>query len=156
MFKINKKMEYALLSLRYIRQKSPEDLTSAKEISAVFNIPFAPTARVLQIMAQHGILRASQGVRGGYRLKKNLADVSLGDLNTIIIGPIQITTCSSHPRACALTSLCKMTGPMNTLNHKLQDLFNTINLDAFFGPQDPETKAVSRFRNQHQRHDPDE
>ena len=142
MFKINKKMEYALIALKYMRQKQPEQLTSAKEISSVFNIPFAPTARVLQIMAQHGILKASQGVHGGYRLRKNLSEVSLGDLNTIITGPIQITTCSTHTGACELTPLCQMTRPMNKLNHKLQDLFNTINLDDFFGREEPVSTQV--------------
>ncbi|HPN55889.1 MAG TPA: Rrf2 family transcriptional regulator [Candidatus Omnitrophota bacterium] len=132
MFKINKKIEYALLSLNYMRRKEAGQLTSAKEISSVFNIPFAPTARVLQIMAQNGVLQASQGVHGGYRLKKKLSEISLGDLNNIIAGPIQIASCSKHAGACNLTSLCAMTGSMNALNSKVQNLFNTVILEDFF------------------------
>ena len=144
MFKINKKMEYALIALKYMRQKQPAQLTSAKEISSVFNIPFAPTARVLQIMSQHGILRAAQGVHGGYRLEKNLTDLSLGDLNNVIAGPIQITTCSAHAGSCELTALCKMDRSMNNLNNKLQNLFNTINLEEFFDLESPERTQVTQ------------
>jgi Rrf2 family protein len=143
MLKINKKIEYALIALNYMRQKAPEQLTSAKEISSIFNIPFAPTARVLQIMAQNGFLQASQGVHGGYRLLKNLADVSLGDLNNIIAGPIQITTCSTRAGSCDLTSLCKIHLPMNRLNHKLQDLFNTIILKDFFEQKEPDQTQLT-------------
>src|ERR1044072_7238661 len=66
MFKINRKLEYALFSLRYMSAKAPGQLTSAKEICDIYHTPFDPTSRVLQIMAQHGILRAEQGAHGGY------------------------------------------------------------------------------------------
>ncbi|HQO58932.1 MAG TPA: Rrf2 family transcriptional regulator [Candidatus Omnitrophota bacterium] len=144
MFKINKKIEYALISLNYMRGKKEGQLTSAKEISSLFHIPFAPTARVLQIMAQNGILQASQGVHGGYRLKKNLGKVSLGDLNNIIAGPIQIASCSKHTGVCELTSLCTMTSSMNTLNRKLQNLFNTVILEDFFSQKEADRTPIPR------------
>jgi len=144
MFKINKKIEYALISLNYMRGKKEGQLTSAKEISSLFHIPFAPTARVLQIMAKNGILQASQGVHGGYRLKKNLGKVSLGDLNNIIAGPIQIASCSKHTGVCELTSLCTMTSSMNTLNRKLQNLFNTVILEDFFSQKEADRTPIPR------------
>ena len=58
MFKINRKLEYALISLRHMSTKSPGQLTSAKEICDIYHTPFDPTSRVLQIMAQHEIVRA--------------------------------------------------------------------------------------------------
>ncbi len=144
MFKMNKKMEYALISLKYMSQKSPGQLTSAKEISSSFNIPFDPTARVLQIMTQHELLRAVQGVHGGYQILKDLSKISLGDLNNIIIGPIRITTCSCGENKCKINGHCDMVKSMNKLNLRLQELFDTIKLQDFFELEKPKKHQLAK------------
>lgn len=64
MFKINRKIEYALIALKHMSHKKPGQLTSAKEICDIYRTPFDPTSRVLQILSQNGILQAEQGARG--------------------------------------------------------------------------------------------
>ena len=60
MFKINRKIEYALIALKHMSAKSPGQLTSAKEVCDIYSTPFDPTSRVLQIMTQHEVLHAEQ------------------------------------------------------------------------------------------------
>ena len=132
MFKINKKMEYALIALKHMSQKAPGQLTSAKEISETHHTPFAPTSRVLQIMTQHGILRAEQGIHGGYQILKDLSRVSLEDLNEMIVGPIQITSCLTvSDNRCRGQESCSMIKPMSRLNGLIKNVFAQIKLDAF-------------------------
>ena len=127
MFKINRKVEYALIALKHMSYKNPGQLTSAKEICDVYHTPFDPTSRVLQIMAQHEILRAEQGAHGGYQILKDLSKVTVGDLSDIIIGPIKIANCFhgdySH---CELIHSCSVIGPMLNLNERISLLFHTI------------------------------
>lgn len=129
MFKINRKIEYALIALRYMRLKAPGQLTSAKEICDMYHTPFDPTARVLQIMSQHEILRAEQGAHGGYQIVKDLSKVSMGDLSDMIVGPVQIANCFhgdySH---CELTTSCCVIGPMLNLNEKISQLFHSVKI----------------------------
>ena len=129
MFKINRKIEYALIALKYMSHKAPGQLTSAKEICDIYHIPFDPTSRVLQIMAQHEILRAEQGVHGGYQVVKDLSKVTLGDLSDIIVGPVEIANCFhgdySH---CELTQSCCVIGPMLNLNERISGLFHNIKI----------------------------
>ena len=129
MFKINRKLEYALVSLRHMSGKSPGQLTSAKEICETYRTPFDPTSRVLQIMAQKGILQAEQGAHGGYQIVKDLSKVTLYDLTTMIEGPIQIVNCFhgdySH---CEMTNSCNVISPMLNLNEKIAALFSTMSV----------------------------
>ena len=127
MFKINRKIEYALIALRHMSRKQPGQLTSAKEICDIYFTPFDPTARVLQIMTQEGVLQAVQGAHGGYLIVKDIAKISLQELSSWIVGPIEITNCfhgdSSH---CGVTANCNIISPMLNLNQRLNKLFSEI------------------------------
>ena len=127
MFKINRKLEYALIALRHMSRKLPGQLTSAKEICDIYQSPFDPTSRVLQIMAQHEILRAEQGAHGGYQILKDLNRLNLYDLAQMIEGPIQIVNCfHGNYSHCDMTSSCNVISPMLNLNERIAGLFKTI------------------------------
>ena len=129
MFKINRRVEYALISLKYMSSKAPGQLTSAKEICTVYGVPFDPTSRVLQIMAQKEIIRAEQGAYGGYQVIKDLSKINLGQLTEMIIGPVEIANCiHGNYSHCEITSSCSVIGPMLTLNEKIMQLFTSISL----------------------------
>ena len=129
MFKINRKIEYALIALKHMSSRAPGQLTSAKEICDTYHTPFGPTARVLQIMAQHEILRAEQGVHGGYQILKDLSKITVGDLSDIIVGPIQIASCFSGDYShCELNTSCNVIGPMLNLNERISSLFHTLKI----------------------------
>ncbi|MBF0489910.1 MAG: Rrf2 family transcriptional regulator [Candidatus Omnitrophica bacterium] len=127
MFKINRKLEYALISLRHMSAKAPGQLTSAKEICDIYHAPFDPTSRVLQVMAAHEVVRAEQGAHGGYQILKDLNRFTLYDLTQMIEGPIQIVNCfHGNYSHCDITSSCNVISPMLNLNERLAELFKTI------------------------------
>ena len=127
MFKINRKIEYALIALKHMSLKNPGQLTSAKEICDIYNTPFDPTSRVLQIMTQQEILHAEQGPKGGYQIVRDLSKVAFKELSDMIIGPIEIASCfhgdDSH---CEINHTCHIIAPMLNLNAMINKLFNTI------------------------------
>ena len=129
MFKINRKIEYALIALKYMSHTQPGQLTSAKTVCDVYGMPFDPTARVLQIMAQNDILKADQGAHGGYQIIKDLSKVTFSELADMIVGPIQIANCF-HGKYdhCDLTANCNVIGPMLNLNENMSKLFKTISV----------------------------
>jgi len=127
MFKINRKVEYALIALKYMSRKAPGQLTSAKEVCDTYHTPFDPTSRVLQIMAQNGILKAEQGAHGGYQILKDLSRVTLGDLSDQIVGEIHIASCIGGDHTeCELTGGCNVISPMLNLNERIRGLFHEI------------------------------
>ncbi|MBN1870495.1 MAG: Rrf2 family transcriptional regulator [Candidatus Omnitrophica bacterium] len=134
MFKINKKIGYALIALKHMSQKNPGQLTSAKEICEMYNIPFDPTSRVLQIMTQKGILHAEQGAKGGYQIIKDLCKISTRELSEMIIGPIKITNCAHDDFSkCSISSKCLISKSMVNLNDSIKNLFSTIMVGELIG-----------------------
>ncbi len=136
MFKINKKVGYALIALKHMSAKRPGQVTSAKEICDAYQIPFDPTARTLQIMTQHGILHAEQGVHGGYQIIKGMDRVTLQDLNDILIGPLKITSClTGKPLSCRSAENCSMISPLLELNEKVSKFLDQIPISSLIRPE---------------------
>lgn len=145
MFKINRKIEYALIALKYMSSKNPGQLTSAKEICDIYHAPFDPTSRVLQIMNQHDILNAEQGAKGGYQIVKDLSKLSMRELSNMIIGPIEIANCfHKNYSDCSISSTCHIIAPMLSLNESIKKLFNTIMVADLIDSKHQDEKSVRK------------
>ena len=125
MNRLNRKVEYALMALKYLARKRSDELASAKEISDSLGLPFDATARVLQMMAQRELLHVEQGTHGGYRIKSDLAKVSFHDLVEVIEGPIEVARCL-HGEECELLPTCNIQSPMSFLNRKLEQFYQGL------------------------------
>lgn len=136
MNKINRKIEYSLMALKYMSSKVPGELTSAKEVAESFGTPFDATSRVMQIMAQKGLLRSEQGALGGYCLVKDLTKVTLNDLVSMIQGPTKIARCMHKQDPCEIQQSCNIVSPMTNLNHRLTEFYQSVTLrDLLFHRQ---------------------
>lgn len=106
----------------------PGELTSAKEVAESYQAPFDATARVMQLMAQRGILKSEQGANGGYQITKDLSKVTLQDLMDVIQGPTQIAKCIHSEEPCELQNNCNIISPVQALNQKLNEFYRNLTL----------------------------
>lgn len=130
MNKLNRKLEYALMALRIMIQKGQGELTTTKEVVDQTGCPFDGTARVLQIMTTHGLLKSEQGAHGGYLIAKDLGRVSFHELNEMILGPLGIVKClqDEDEHSCELFETCNIQSPLHELNRKLRDFYKSVTL----------------------------
>ncbi|MGE0267165.1 MAG: Rrf2 family transcriptional regulator [Candidatus Omnitrophota bacterium] len=143
MFKINRKIEYALIALKHMSHKSPGQLTSAKEICDIYKTPFDPTSRVLQIMTQQEILQAEQGAKGGYQIIRDLTKLSLCDLSLMIVGPIEIANCfHGEYSCCEINHTCHIISPMLSLNENINKLFSSISIGELLESKHSKEKNI--------------
>lgn len=131
MNKIHRKVEYALISLRHMKQKAPGQLTTVKEICRAYGCSFDATSRVMQIMVQKGLLKSEQGAQGGYLIQKDLNSVSLLDLIEIVVGPISVVKCLDTGRGeCDMKVNCNVIAPLSYLNEQIIQFYRGINLNT--------------------------
>lgn len=141
MMRLNRKIEYALIALKYMSQKKPGQLSTAKEMSEKFGAPFDATSRVLQLMAHAGILKSEQGAHGGYLIVKDLSKISFYQLNELVLGQFGITKCfiKSGEGDCELQSNCNILAPVKNLNNKIVEFFKSLSLAEVIGSPSFET-----------------
>jgi Rrf2 family protein len=128
--KINKKVEYALMALKFMSDKPDiSALVSAREICDTFETPFDTTAKVMQIMNNHSILKSVKGIKGGYSLNKSLKEVSYLELVQMIEERTEIgNVCTNHKGTCELIGKCNITTPIENLNRKLNIFLLNLSL----------------------------
>ena len=146
MLKITKKVEYALVSLKYLRDEKKEGLVTAREICSKFQTPFDTTSKVMQAMNNAGILKSSQGTKGGYALQKNLKEISYMELVSIV-DPKSLNDefCLTSKGRCEMYSTCNIVSPIEKLNVTLNNYLKNLNIYnlfemAFSTPLTPETQ----------------
>lgn len=126
MIKINRKVEYALMVLKLMKEKEPVELTTAREVCDRFETPFDTTAKVMQLMNTAGILHSQKGVKGGYTLSQDLSQVTYMELVELIEGKSFMMDCHEGP--CELIQKCNIAQPIKRLNDYIINIFNTLSL----------------------------
>ena len=135
MLKINRKLEYALISLKYLINLKPGQRASANEICETFHIPFDPTSRVLQIMVKKNLLRSEHGTLGGYQISKDLSKVSFLELSEMILGKTALARCISG-KSCSHQKKCNIVTPVNKIHQQIVHLLSQLNLQHILEQQE--------------------
>ncbi|MFF3726412.1 RrF2 family transcriptional regulator [Streptomyces erythrochromogenes] len=87
-------VEWALHSCVNLAWSGPDRAVSAARLAAWHDLPAAYLNKQLQALARAGILTSSPGPRGGFRLARPLAAVSLMDVVAAVEGPEEAFRCA--------------------------------------------------------------
>ncbi|MBM4158198.1 MAG: Rrf2 family transcriptional regulator [Ignavibacteria bacterium] len=120
MVRLTKKIEYALMALKYISDEC-DKIVTAKQISENLNIPNQLLAKILQKLKKEKILESVQGIKGGYKLGKKLNEISLSFLIETIEGDMGIVDCLKTDRQgeCCQTDSCNIKDPINQVQTEI-------------------------------------
>ena len=127
MFKLSKKVEYALISISHIKASNIDKPISVRQISSKYNIPNELLAKILQTLSRVQILESIKGPKGGYKLKSTFKDLSLVEFIEILEGPFGIADCMIDTKCSQLLN-CNIINPMDKINSKIYKVFSDIKL----------------------------
>lgn len=138
MLKLSKKIEYAILALKYIAENSEKECLSTKVISKNAKIPYDLSAKILQQLVRSGIIKSTQGNRGGYSLNMPVDKINLGQIASAVEDDVQITNCmydnASH-EDCARIEDCCIKSPLSRVQQQINEVFNKTYLNEIVGAQ---------------------
>ena len=127
MLKITRKVEYALIAMRYLHNEGKNKTVSVKEIADKYSIPRALLAKILQQLGKHKIVKSIQGPSGGYRLAENSSNIKMTNFFEILEGPLGLMDCYFESN-CEQLNNCNIRIPINRINDNIRDMFNKLKL----------------------------
>ncbi len=150
MLKIHRKLEYALLALQHMRMVGATAgagrPVTARELCRVHPMPFDVLSKVLQRLAQLGVLVSEQGAQGGYRLRADLERLSLYALSEALVGPMRFATCMDDRCACQLTGSCTIISAVVNLAKRVERLYRGLTVADLLASEEDDDEREIRER----------
>ena len=126
MLNITKSVEYGLIAIRHINNNK-NTIVSTKEIANLYYLPYELLAKILQKLCKKKYLAAIKGPNGGYKMKKQLNNISLIKFIEDIEGPVGITKCSIDLE-CEQIETCNIKSPIDKINQNIRTMLSNTSL----------------------------
>ena len=148
MFRLNKKVEYALIALMEMSTMESGGPVTAKMLVEKTGLPGALMGKILQSLNRKGIISSIQGVKGGYRIAKDFESVRLKEIIEAVEGPVAIADCFQNPENCVDKSGCELKNPLKIIQNDINRYLMGISLGyikSLYGKnvKEPEIEAVT-------------
>ena len=95
MIGISSKTIYAIAALQELGNIPQNEVLKIKEIATNANIPQNFLEQILLELKKQGLLTSTKGAHGGYKLAKNLKDITLRDVVVILESDIFSYSCKT-------------------------------------------------------------
>jgi FeS assembly SUF system regulator len=112
----------------------PDRQATAAAIAAATMLPRATVAKLLKAMAHAGLVSATRGAAGGYRLARRPGAISVAEVVAAIDGDIGVTQCSVHAAGCDRTNYCPTRPHWVAINRAVGAALSAISLAEMIGP----------------------
>ena len=113
---------HALRAIAWLAAHEGEEAMLGRELASKVDVPAHYLAKVLAQLARAGVLTASRGVRGGYRLARPAARIKLIEVVLPFEGRRARPGCLLHPgRPCRDSNACSAHGAWSAVKQTYSD-----------------------------------
>jgi FeS assembly SUF system regulator len=138
---LSKLADYGVIVATHLATAPARQQTAAM-IADEVALPRATVAKILKGLAHAGLVTATRGATGGYRLARDPRSISVAEVVAAIDGDIGLTQCSVHVADCARTNYCPTRPHWAAINRAVEQALAAVSLDAMLTP----AAFVPRYR----------
>ncbi len=128
MIRMSKLTDYGIVLLAQLAERSGELPSTARDLAVSTHLPLPVVSKLLKALAREGILDSQRGARGGYRLARDPARLTVAEIIRLLEGPIALTECGADPGACSTEGACGVRAPWLRINDVIQRALERVTL----------------------------
>ena len=102
---IRRNTDYALRAAVALAEHYGTTLSAGK-ISAIEQIPYQLTCKIMQRLHKTGLVKSTMGPKGGFTLSKDPGKITLSQITQATQGPLCLSRCLSHTKICSRQNTC--------------------------------------------------
>jgi len=145
MLKISKLTDYATAIVLFLQKDN--SLHSSEYIAQRVGLEIPTVSKVLKLLTKAQILSSIRGANGGYKLAKDIAEVSLYDVIAAIEGDTAITECTKIDSLCAQEKGCDTRSGWEKVNNDIKNILLNMTIKRMAelnGVSQPDIKIMVR------------
>jgi FeS assembly SUF system regulator len=127
MLRLTKLTDYGILLLTHMAADDVR-LFASNDLSNATHIPSPTVSKVLQALLGAGLLKSIRGAKGGYRLARPAAEVSVREIIDCFEGHIALTECNLDDGECEQLPFCATQNNWKRINGAVRDALDSISL----------------------------
>ncbi len=131
LMKVSEAASLALHSMAYLAGHAGQNI-SARQVAERLGVSEAHLSKVLQRLAQAGLVKSSRGPKGGFTLKIPAERIALLDIFETIEGRLEATDCLLGIPICNGPD-CILGGLLKSVDNQAKEYLGKTKLDEFKG-----------------------
>src|SRR5579884_1069949 len=138
--RISSKGHYGLLAVAELARRYDQGLVSLGEIASAEHLPLPYLEQIIAPLRMAGLVEATRGLHGGYRLARNPCEVTVGEVVRWLEGPIALVECTSEgyvSGACEREAGCTSRGVWHQVSDAINNVLNTLTLADLIENEQP-------------------
>lgn len=129
MIRLSKLTDYGFVVLTRFATTDEPLSENARDIAQDVSLPLPTVSKILKLLAKSGLLIAHRGAKGGYRLARQPAEISVVEIIRALDGPIAITECVGEDHSgCAIGRTCPVRSSWELINNVVFEALQKITL----------------------------
>lgn len=126
--KVTRASDYAIRALIHMAHKPIGTTFMRSELAQECDIPDSFLGKILQNLAKSEILSSERGKKGGFKISKELASITVFDIISAIEGDIALNKCIFDEDFCALVHTCTAHTMWTEIQEKLIGMLKSYSL----------------------------
>lgn len=129
---ITRDTDYALRALTFMAgalKRENKKIVTVEDILKEEKLPRVFLRRILQKLAEKGILASYKGKTGGFSFSKPPKTITLADVIVVYQGEIDLTNCFLQGKICPNRAKCKVRKKMKAINANVIKELAGINIE---------------------------
>ncbi|MBF0272153.1 MAG: Rrf2 family transcriptional regulator [Magnetococcales bacterium] len=124
---INRMTEYATIVMVRLAAEQSQPISAA---GLAAEIPLAPTTlrKLLQVLANRGLLISRKGRNGGFILARPASEINLAQVMDAMNDPLELIPCHNPTSVCTLAHVCKPRPHWMRINQGIRSLLENTTL----------------------------
>jgi Rrf2 family protein len=126
--KVTRASDYAIRALIHMAQKPLGTTFMRSELAQECDIPDSFLGKILQNLAKSEILSSERGKKGGFKVAKSPAEITVYDIIYAIEGEISLNKCIFDEEFCSLVHSCTAHTMWSDIQDKLIEMLKSYTL----------------------------